>query len=56
MPTHWDWPLRPPLTVTALAKKIVWDDVWAMPSTAELEGAATGDTNLGMILPVLVAR
>ena len=32
MPGHWDWPLAPPLTVSAKAKKIVWDDVWALPA------------------------
>ena len=32
MPTHWDWPLEPPLTVTASAKRIVWEDVWALPA------------------------
>ena len=30
--THWDWPLEPPLKVVAQAKKIKWDDVWALPA------------------------
>ena len=40
MPRRWDWPLDAPLTLTASAKKIVWDDVWAMPSAAELRSSA----------------
>ena len=39
MPRRWDWPLDAPLTLTASAKKIVWDDVWAMPSAAELRSS-----------------
>ena len=34
MPAHWDWPLAPPLTVTAAARKIVWPDVWTLPVNA----------------------
>lgn len=34
MPSHWDWPLAPPLTVTVAAKKIVWEDVWTLPANA----------------------
>ena len=40
MPGRWDWPLRAPLTVTAQAKKIVWDDVWTLPPASALEAAA----------------
>ncbi len=34
MPSHWDWPLAPPLTVTAAARRIVWEDVWSLPANA----------------------
>ena len=34
MPVHWDWPLAPPLTVTAAARRIVWEDVWSLPANA----------------------
>lgn len=53
MPSHWDWPLSPPLTVTVAAKKIVWEDVWTLPSNAtalvqrdQLANNATVDVEL----------
>jgi hypothetical protein len=58
MPGHWDWPLAAPLTVSAKVKKIVWDDVWTLPSgkpelqvedEAETEAAAEAVVEIELV-------
>jgi hypothetical protein len=44
MPSFWDWPLQGPLRVIAHAKKIVWEDVWKMPSTVQLSNESHAAT------------
>ena len=53
MPVHWDWPLAPPLTVTAAARKIVWEDVWSLPANASAllwQDQVTDDSNVDVEL------